>query len=185
MSNSPRKVIAVDLDGTLAEYHGWRGRTRIGSPIEPMVERVKQWLAQGYEVEIFTARMAPVDLGHDDGGVSPTDVLAAIEAWCEKHIGRKLPVTATKRRFYSEFWDDRAVQIIPNTGIPVAEQALNALSEAEEVYKGFLELGPPPPAAAELLERLRVALGLPEDMKPKEASPIILARGNPLKGLKI
>ena len=33
--------IGVDLDGTLAEYHGWKGSEHIGPPIPLMVERVK------------------------------------------------------------------------------------------------------------------------------------------------
>lgn len=41
--------IGVDLDGTLAEYHGWDDG-RIGAPIPKMVQRVKQWLAEGKEV---------------------------------------------------------------------------------------------------------------------------------------
>lgn len=32
---------AVDLDGTLAHYDGWRGEDHIGDPIPPMVERIK------------------------------------------------------------------------------------------------------------------------------------------------
>lgn len=31
--------IGVDLDGTLAEYDGWKGPDEIGAPVEPMVER--------------------------------------------------------------------------------------------------------------------------------------------------
>lgn len=40
--------IGVDLDGTLAEYHGW-GNGEIGDPVPAMLERVKKWLAElGY-----------------------------------------------------------------------------------------------------------------------------------------
>lgn len=35
-----RPWIGVDLDGTLAEYHGWQGPDNIGSPVQPMVERM-------------------------------------------------------------------------------------------------------------------------------------------------
>ena len=51
-----RGWIGVDLDGTLAEYHGWNGS--IGKPIAPMVDRVKRWLAEGVEVRIMTARVS-------------------------------------------------------------------------------------------------------------------------------
>lgn len=31
--------IAVDLDGTLAEYDGWKGSAHIGNPVPKMVEK--------------------------------------------------------------------------------------------------------------------------------------------------
>ena len=99
--------IGVDLDGTLAEYGGWKGADHIGSPIPLMVERVKAWLANGIEVRIFTARV----WGDDRDGVA-----AIIQDWCEQHIGQRLAVTCTKDYGMVELWDDRAVQVIPNTG---------------------------------------------------------------------
>lgn len=49
--------IGVDLDGTLAEYHGW-GDDSIGAPVPKMLARVKKWLAEGQEVRIVTARVS-------------------------------------------------------------------------------------------------------------------------------
>lgn len=49
--------IGVDLDATLAEYHGW-GDGSIGQPVELMLRRVTGWLAEGREVRIFTARVS-------------------------------------------------------------------------------------------------------------------------------
>jgi hypothetical protein len=34
--------VGVDLDGTLAEYHGFKGPEHIGKPIPKMVARVKR-----------------------------------------------------------------------------------------------------------------------------------------------
>jgi len=99
--------IGVDLDGTIAMYGGWQGADHIGEPIPPMVERVKDWLARGIEVKIFTARVA-----FDEDG----SVRKSIEMWCEKHIGATLPVTCSKDYGMVELWDDRCVQVIPNTG---------------------------------------------------------------------
>jgi len=101
--------IGVDLDGTLAEYHGWKGGHHIGNPVPPMVERVKEWVGRGIDVKIFTARVAP---GNPDEEVSRDE----IAAWCLEHLGFRLPVTATKDYGMVELWDDRCVQIIPNTG---------------------------------------------------------------------
>lgn len=107
--------IGVDLDGTLALYTGWQGVDHIGDPIPPMVDRVKQWLNEGREVRIFTARMH----GHGMpliGSDSTVDVVTPIERWCREHIGRVLPITNVKDFGMVELWDDRAVQVEPNTG---------------------------------------------------------------------
>ena len=107
MSNG---YIAVDLDGTLAEYDEWRGPEHIGKPIPKMVSRVMHWLAQGKTVKIFTAR---VSMGQDvDGSVTKT-----IQDWLELECSLpRLEVTNIKDYDMIECWDDRSVQMIPNTG---------------------------------------------------------------------
>jgi hypothetical protein len=94
--------IAVDLDGTLAEHHGGLGD--IGAPIEPMRQRVLAWLTKGYEVRIFTAR------------AEYEDQVSMVQAWCELHLGQRLAVTRTKDFAMTMLWDDRCVQVVPNTG---------------------------------------------------------------------
>jgi DNA-binding NtrC family response regulator len=110
---SENSWIGVDLDRTLAHYDEWRGEEHIGAPIAPMVERVKAWLAEGREVRIVTARA--------DSAVS----VAAIQSWCLDHIGVALPVTASKDYLMVEIWDDRAVQVEPNTGLLLGESKLS------------------------------------------------------------
>ena len=78
-----------------------------------MVARVKRWLDEGEEVCIFTARVAEED------PVARKEIVNAIERWCVEHIGRVLPVTNVKDFHMIELWDDRAVQVIPNTGLAV------------------------------------------------------------------
>lgn len=105
--------IGVDLDGTLAHYDGWVSPTHIGEPVPLMVTRVQKWLSEGKEVRIFTARV------YGAGRVDPkehVDVCVAIQEWCLRHLGVVLPMTCTKDYGMVELWDDRAVQIIPNTG---------------------------------------------------------------------
>lgn len=100
--------IGVDLDGTLAHYDGWRGNHHIGKPIPLMVERVKTWLAGGLKVKIFTARAyckEPDEI-----------VLKPIREWCKEHLGQELPITNVKNFGMIELWDDRCVQVEPNTG---------------------------------------------------------------------
>lgn len=107
--------IGVDLDGTLAEYDRWRGVDHIGEPVPLMLDRVKGWVAAGREVRIFTARV----------GGPPEEALEAlpvIRDWLVKHLGHALQVTCTKDYGMVELWDDRAVQVIPNTGRTIADE---------------------------------------------------------------
>lgn len=104
--------IAVDLDGTLAEYHGWVSEEHIGAPVAPMVERVKEWLAAGREVRVFTARVA---------GEEAQRIKSFIEAWCLEYVGVILPVTNKKDYGMIELWDDRCIQVIPNKGLPLGD----------------------------------------------------------------
>lgn len=125
--NAPAKLkaqkpwIGVDLDGTLARYDGWKHLFHVGEPVVPMVERVKQWLSEGKCVKIMTARITPPYFLPDrdkDQGITEDDVRRVIQDWTEKHIGERLEVTATKDLHMVELWDDRAVQVEPNTGEP-------------------------------------------------------------------
>jgi len=123
----PQGWIAIDLDGTLAEYNGWISEEHIGQPIPAMVERVQAWLAQGQDVRIFTARVndtlplkavAPFDTKQPATVWVRRDqrVRAIIETWCVAHIGQVLPITNCKDYAMLELWDDRAVQVEANTG---------------------------------------------------------------------
>lgn len=99
--------IGVDLDGTLAVYPGTYDKFHnIGAPIPLMVKRVREWVSQGKDVRIMTARAASSD----------PEVTKEVVAWCKEHIGHELPVTCRKDFGMVELWDDRAIQVIPNTG---------------------------------------------------------------------
>jgi hypothetical protein len=100
--NTGRGWIGVDLDHTLAEGTQHKDPGQIGDPIPLMVERVKRWLKDGKDVRIFTAR---------DHKSYP-----AIRRWCFKHLGTTLRITNTKDRFMERMYDDRAVQVEPDTG---------------------------------------------------------------------
>lgn len=113
------EFVGVDLDGTLAEHHGWVPPGQIGAPIPLMVDRVKLWLSQGVDVRIFTARAC--DGGLPEGKEYVRIATAAIREWCLEHIGQELPITCTKDWRMVEFWDDRAIQVIENTGQCVAD----------------------------------------------------------------
>lgn len=96
--------IGIDLDGTLAEYHGWKGYDYIGAPIKPMVQKVHDLIAKGYEVRIFTARAAR------------KEAHPPIRAWLKEHGLPPLKITCCKDPDLLQIWDDRAVRVIRNKG---------------------------------------------------------------------
>lgn len=104
--------IGVDLDSTLAMDPNPGGEL-IGPPIDRMVLRVKHWITKGITVKICTARAAKSSHYNErDRAIE----MKAIEDWCLLHIGVVLPITNEKDYQMIELWDDRAVQVIPNTG---------------------------------------------------------------------
>jgi hypothetical protein len=95
--------IGVDLDGTLAHYDGWNGG-KIGQPIPKMLSRVSGWIAEGKLVKIFTARACN------------EDQIPLVKDWLESIGLPRLEVTNVKDFNMIELWDDRCIQVIPNTG---------------------------------------------------------------------
>ena len=102
--------IALDFDKTLAYHKSEWGVSRVGEPIAPMVERVKDWLAKGYGVTIFTVRM-------NRTGPELQQQIDMIDEFLVKVGLPILPKTAVKQRHFSHFVDDRAYHVEPNSGI--------------------------------------------------------------------
>jgi len=103
--------IGVDLDGTLARAGGNGQGDKIGIPIKPMMNRVKQWVAEGKTVKIFTARAS-----------SATQVMA-VKQWLARHGMPDLEVTNIKDMLMTALWDDRCVQVATNSGEPISNGA--------------------------------------------------------------
>jgi hypothetical protein len=133
MSHNTEGWVGVDLDGTLAVYtKGDYNSFTIGPPIPKMVSRVKTWLKEGKKVKIFTARANP-----ETETAGRFEVcLRIIREWCLQHLGEELEITCSKDYHCYEIWDDRAIQVIPNTGITKDEiieekdNVINLLREA-------------------------------------------------------
>jgi len=103
--------VGVDLDGTLAHYDEWKGIEHIGEPIQPMMARVHAWVAEGLTVKIFTAR------------ASLPEQIPFIHEWLAKHGLPHLEITNIKDFRMVELWDDRCIQVIINTGMPIRDVA--------------------------------------------------------------
>lgn len=116
------KWIGVDLDGTLAEYTSSKNKS-IGDPIEPMMQRVKQWIDDGKEVRIFTAR------------ASDEDQIKAVAKWLSNQGIGDLAITNVKDFDMIELWDDKAIRVKRNTGYPCSgcsKQENSSLSYVRE-----------------------------------------------------
>jgi hypothetical protein len=109
-SDCPPAWVGIDLDGTIAEYHGWVGPHEIGEPIPATVELVKRLLARGMTVKVFTARM------WTPSGAPDEIVRAAVAAWTQEHVGQALDATCMKDPGMIALFDDRAVAVEKNTG---------------------------------------------------------------------
>lgn len=105
MSKRNKEHIALDFDGTLSEYHGWRGEGNYGPPIPFMLAKVKKHLALGDKFTIFTAR------------ANRTNEITGIQAWLKQYDLPEFDVTNIKRPQFTQFWDDRAIRINKNTGM--------------------------------------------------------------------
>ena len=105
--------IGVDLDGTLAHYESGQ-YPEIGKPLEPMVNRILGWLEDGEEVRIMTARAAH---GKED--------IERVATWLKDVAGLPaLRITNEKDQEMEVLWDDRVVQVRPNTGEPIIDENL-------------------------------------------------------------
>lgn len=124
-----------DLDGTLAVHRAgeWKGPEHIGVPIPKMLAKLKEHLANGDEVRIFTARVwrpLPYECSSTEQWESLQRDAAraqeAIEKWCIEHVGVKLRVTNIKDYQMIALYDDRARQVVPNSGELLEELLIKA-----------------------------------------------------------
>ena len=111
-----KKWTGFDLDGTLAEYDGWKGIEHIGKPIKPMCDLIKKLHSDGKLVKILTARVAPRKDGED-----ATLARQYIRLWCVDNLGFVPDITHEKDALMETLYDDRVQQVIPNTGITMEE----------------------------------------------------------------
>ena len=159
-----KRIIAVDLDGTLAHYDGWKGIEHIGPVIPEVANAIERAQAEGAEVHLFTARVS-----------DPEDAAEAhqvISKWAEANHFNFASITAVKHKFFSEFWDDRAIQVIKNEGIFV----LNELTDQVCLNDGD-DFG--------LQQKATEPTFLPEELRTPTSALDIQVGGNHYKKYKI
>ena len=132
--------IGVDFDGTLAySIKNRKSPYSLGKPIFTMVNRVKDWISKGYTVKILTARMNKIS---STGKPRNLDIMKSkLEAWCLKYIGTKLECTSSKDGFMEVLWDDRAVNIIEDTGeARIIKNYFDNISSFEDIEFRYLKV---------------------------------------------
>jgi hypothetical protein len=106
MDQNGERWTGVDLDGTLAiAGEGWPEPDEIGEPVEQVMLWVKNALSNGITVKIFTARA-----GWDES-------LPHVKAWLTKHGLGHLEVTNVKDMYCDRILDDKAIQVLRNSGL--------------------------------------------------------------------
>lgn len=149
-----KRIIAVDLDGTLAHYDGWKGIEHIGPVIPEVANAMERAQAEGAEVHLFTARVS-----------DPEDAAEAhqvISKWAEANHLNFASITAVKHKFFSEFWDDRAIQVIKNEGIFVLNELTDQVCLNDGVAFGLQQKATEPTFLPEELRTPTSALDIQE-----------------------
>ncbi len=118
--------IGVDLDGTLAKCESDPNPIAIGPPIPLMHKRVLHWLRTGREVKIFTAR------------AGDEEQRKLVERWCEKHGLANLEITDRKDFRMVALWDDRAIGVVTNSGIPILPSRLTFWQSLMLLFSKFV-----------------------------------------------
>lgn len=100
------RVIAVDLDGTLASQDkGWLGFSHIGDPIASVVEAIRAEKASGSRIVLHTCRVTTLD------NKVNAESLDVIRGWLKEN---SIPVDeiwmSVGKPFATEYWDDKAVR---------------------------------------------------------------------------
>jgi hypothetical protein len=103
--NQQKEYISFDLDGTLAEYHGFDPKNpNPGKPIPKMMDVLRKHLENGDRVKIFTAR-----------ATDPKSI-PYIKQWLKNNNLPDLEITNVKDVWCKMMYDDRAVQVRKNSG---------------------------------------------------------------------
>lgn len=92
-----KKTICFDLDGTLAQYDGWKGAEVIDDPYPDAVEFCKKLVADGWTIHVYSARKAWV-----------------VNAWLETWGFPSLMRAVNRKPTDSILVDDRAIRFKGN-----------------------------------------------------------------------
>lgn len=108
---------AVDFDGVIAEYHGWRDGALDHGPIRGVKLALQELRRQGYRIVVFSCR-------------DP----AQITIWLERHDLLRLIFDVTRTKPIAEvYFDDRAWRVPSNKPMALLEGVTEYLRTQEIV----------------------------------------------------
>ena len=119
-----KEIIAVDLDGTLAEYTGWKSIAHIGDPYPGAKEFMAELKSKGYELVIYTARVSlfwnkELDI-----------VVSYIRKWLATHDIPYDSIYAGNGKVFADYYiDDKAVPCRPFIDKTAYSEALAVIKE--------------------------------------------------------
>lgn len=111
--------IGVDFDQTLCHTNG--------TPIMPMVELVRSWLARGREVRIVTARVNSIDYSPE----VVEEQRKLISDWCAMFLGQILQIQSCKSSGMIALFDDKAITVISDEGVVMDDRCAFCRLEKE------------------------------------------------------
>jgi adenylylsulfate kinase len=103
-STRRQPTIAVDFDGVLAEYDGWKGPAVLGPPRSDVVEVLRILREEGWKIVVYTTRAEEHIRGYLHQHQIPYDEINKNSAY--RNSGSK-PVATV-------YWDDRALRYTGN-----------------------------------------------------------------------
>lgn len=111
-SSERRKTIAVDFDGVIADYNGWKGEDILGAPRPDVIAALHKLRALGWKIIIHTTRVNHAIASFLDRAAIPFDEINSNLDY--RNFGPK-PVATV-------YWDDRSLRYSGN-----AEQDLSQI----------------------------------------------------------
>ncbi len=101
------KSVAIDLDGTLAKYDGWKGIEVVGDPVKKAVAFTQELKKRGHYIIIHTARLCKLNAKNGKAH-------KVVRQWLIKHGFAFDEIwTGAGKPIACAYIDDRAVPCTP------------------------------------------------------------------------
>ena len=110
-------IIAIDLDGTLAQEGEWQGQHHIGEPFPGAVEFCRALVDGGHALILHTRRVAGDRDPRYDEGLSVSARADIVERWLLYHAFPPMGIWVQRGKPGADlFLDDRALRLEPARG---------------------------------------------------------------------